>query len=227
MNQLQNFGDSRQVAFCAYCGGQTQDRDHVPSKVFLDSPFPANLPVVPACRQCNAGVSLDEEYVACLIECAATGSVFNSMQRPKIRHILRSKPALRARLEQARRDNAVGSSVIPEAGRVSNVVLKLARGHALFELNEPQLSDPTSASVSPLGVMTTAELRAFESPPVAGVWPEVGSRALQRMVIDNPGVASWISPQPGRYRYLASVTNGVTIRMVIREYLACEVNWNP
>jgi hypothetical protein len=47
MEQLPNFGDQRTLAYCAFCGGETGTRDHCPSRIFLDQPFPDNLPVVP------------------------------------------------------------------------------------------------------------------------------------------------------------------------------------
>jgi hypothetical protein len=74
MEQLENFGDERQSAYCVHCAGQTDTRDHVPSRVLLDEPYPPNLPVVPACRDCNEEASADEEYVACLVECTLAGS---------------------------------------------------------------------------------------------------------------------------------------------------------
>src|SRR5579883_1837339 len=72
MEQIPNFGDIRQLAWCVYCGGGTETRDHVPSKVLLDDPLPKNLAVVPACLSCNTGLSGDE-YFACLIECVLAG----------------------------------------------------------------------------------------------------------------------------------------------------------
>lgn len=111
--------------------------DHVPSRVFLDEPYPENLLVVPSCTTCNTGFSLDEEYLACLIECARAGSV-EAVRRPKIRRILEPSPALVARLHQARRENLFGGvEFVPEPPRVSNVLAELARGHAAFELSQP------------------------------------------------------------------------------------------
>ena len=37
--------DSRIVGICIYCGGIAKTRDHVPSKAFLDKPYPENIPV--------------------------------------------------------------------------------------------------------------------------------------------------------------------------------------
>lgn len=144
MDQIANYGDERQSAFCAYCGGPTETRDHVPSRVLLDEPYPDNLPVVPACESCNSSFSKDEEYLACLVECVLRGVVgAEGIQRTKIRRILEAKPALRAMLEEAR--SAANGQVVFDVqhDRVRNVVLKLARGHTAFELNEPQIDEPS------------------------------------------------------------------------------------
>lgn len=89
MEQLPNYGDIRQLARCVYCGGNTETRDHVPSKVLLDEPYPTNLPRVPACQHCNESFSMDEEYIACLIECVLIGSAnVDHIERQKVRRIL-------------------------------------------------------------------------------------------------------------------------------------------
>jgi hypothetical protein len=50
---------------CVYCGRVTETRDHVPSRVLLDEPYPDNLPVVPSREACNtnrkSSTKLDEE----------------------------------------------------------------------------------------------------------------------------------------------------------------------
>ena len=82
-------GDERQLAFCALCGGGTGTRDHCPSRVLLDEPYPDNLPVVPACSPCNSRFSADEQYLACLISCVLAGSTDPALiTPPKIRRIL-------------------------------------------------------------------------------------------------------------------------------------------
>jgi hypothetical protein len=226
MKQMRNFGDSREMAFCAYCGRNTETRDHVPSKVFLDEPYPTNLPVVPSCRLCNQSFSLDEEYVACLIECARMGSVrMDDLRREKIRRILKRKPALVSRLSQARKETANEAFFNVETERLRDVALKLARGHAAFELNLPQLDDPSVVTVLPLASMASDTREEFETPERFSFWPEVGSRAMQRLVINEIGASEWITVQTGRYRYLTSVGAGVLVRIVISEYFACEAIW--
>lgn len=226
MEQLRNFGDERQMAVCVYCGRRTETRDHVPSKVFLDNPYPANLPVVPACQLCNLGFSLDEEYVACLVECTLTGSTgLNRIKRNKIRRILERKPALMSRIFKAHRKDPEGTSFNVEMDRVRNVVLKLARGHAAFELNEPLLDDPSSLTFAPF-FFTAPDVREhFKAPPRPSIWPEVGSRAMQRLVLNDTLTSKWITVQPARYSYLTSTGDKIIVRMIISEYLVCEVVW--
>lgn len=224
MKQLRNYGDERQVAFCVYCAGVTETRDHVPSKVFLDEPYPPNLPVVYACEACNQNFSKDEQYLACLVECTLVGSVNpDDIQRDKVRRILRENPTLASRLIQARQETLFGGvSLTIEADRVRNVALKLARGHAAFQLNEPQFDDPSSLTIVRLALMTIEERERFETPPASAIWPEVGSRAMQRIVT---GQSDWIVVQPRRYRYLTSVENGIIVQIVLSEFLGCEVSW--
>lgn len=58
--------------------------------------------------------------------------------------------------------------------------------------------------------------------------PEIGSRAMQRLYLNEKGkpIESWIPVQDGVYSYFVSISIGLKIvRMVIRNYLACEIAW--
>lgn len=228
MEQLANLGDYRMTGFCPYCADEPTTGDHVPAKVFLDPPYPENLPKVEACLRCNNGSSLDEEYLACLIACVIGGGIEDGMiGREKIRRILNERPGLRERLRQARGTASAETIFSIEADRVRNVVVKLARGHAAFELNEPQLGEPAAVGYVPLHLLDPEQREGFENPPTPRAWPEVGSRALQRaVVIATFGLTDWVEVQPDRYRYLAFSGDGVVVRVVLSEYLACEVIWH-
>jgi hypothetical protein len=196
--------------------------------VLLDEPYPENLPVVECCPSCNLDLSLDEEYFACLIDCVLAGSTGpEDVARSKVKAILTRKPGLVQRLSEARNESAPGVFWHPETNRVRNVVLKLARGHSLFELHEPHIEEPQVVDVAPLSGIPEEARMKFEAPPSSGVWPEVGSRAIQRAV-QGWGKANspWVVVQPGRYRYLAATDGGALVRFVISEYLACEVRWD-
>lgn len=226
VHQLPEFGDERNKGWCVYCGGPEETRDHVPSRILLDEPYPENLPVLAACGSCNNSFSLDEEYLACLIECSRTGSVDQAgAARPKVGRALARKPALLARLAASRSQDGDSIRWRPEEARVRNVLLKLARGHIAYEQNEPRLDEPSGVSIVPLCVMDENTRAAFEASPDMGGWPEVGSRAMHRLLVGGDETLPWVGVQPGRYRYL--VANGTPlVRIVVAEYLAAEVVWD-
>ncbi len=226
MKQIRDFGDERNKGWCVYCGGPPETRDHVPSKVLLDEPYPENLPVVPACIACNSSFSLDEEYVACLVECALAGSVEVASNRRKIAGIFSRAPALAARLQEVRSEAEGNVSLFAEQDQVRRIVLKLARGHVAYEQNEPQLSEPCHVSCDLLTSMSDGDRQQYEAPSTSPLWPEVGSRAMIR-VIAGQDVAQdgWIEAQEDRYRYRVHSEGGFRVQMVVREHLAAEVAW--
>jgi len=181
MRQLREFSDERLRGGCAYCGASPDTRDHVPSRVFLDEPYTCNLPVVPACRECNDSFSLYEEYLACLLGCVLAGSTSpTDVSLEKIRRLLSGKPALASRLDETR-DEVDGVTIFQvEEDRVRNVVLKLARGHVLHEFSEPGMENPSELSLVPIPLFDPDSRNAFECVTAPAVWPEVGSRAMQR-----------------------------------------------
>ena len=225
------FIDQRLTGLCVYCGGPPETKDHVPPKVLLDEPYPDNLPTVPSCATRNGNCSLHEQYVACLVECAVTGTLEpDRTLRPKVKRMLEENPALRLRLEGSRTADASGHlSWKPEADRVRAVVLKLARGHAAYELSLPQLDDPLDVSFAPFVVMTYEQRTLFESGTASGLgfWPEIGSRAFIRAATNwqPPDPQGWLTVQEGRYRYAVEQVGGLHVRIVLSEYLACEVCW--
>lgn len=230
MELLENFSDERLSGYCAFCGGSTETFDHVPSRIFLDQPYPAHSPGVRACQRCNQGFSLDEEYVACLIEAGIAGSADPAViRRPKIAHTLKRRPSISARLMAARQITERATIFQPEHDRVRNVILKLARGHAAYELSVPQLREPTAVGIVPLVSLTPEQRGAFEDVPTSTGWPEIGSRAFRRMAIGWPDViadGTWAIVQAGRYRFAAVADGGILSRLVIGEYLAAEVRWD-
>jgi hypothetical protein len=182
MDPRRLFTDERLRGFCVYCGGAPESRDHCPSKVLLDEPFPLNLPVVEACRECNNNFSLDEQYVACLIEAVACGSTnANNISRLNIKRILKETLGLAARLESSKRVDKAGNLLWEvDVNRVKRVLLKLARGHIAYELSLPKIEEPDTLSFIPLILVPEEERFAFESPASSSVrlWPEIGSRAF-------------------------------------------------
>ena len=232
MEQVHNLGDPRLTGYCVYCGGPAETRDHAPSKVFLDPPYPENLPWVDACLRCNNSLSSDEAYLASLVECAAVGaSATADVERPKIRALLEQSPGLAQRIWSARVERGTQVEFAPEAARVVKVITKLARAHSAFELNLPMLRAPDGLWVGTLSSLGAEQLEVFEAVPPMTLFPEAGSRALQRvMVVHVAGsqflVYDWLDVQEDRYRYYArQEADRLVVRGVIREYLGFEVVW--
>lgn len=229
MRQYDDFSDERHKAFCPYCGRTTEprNREHVPSRVLLDEPYPENLPIIHPCKKCNSDFAKDEEYVACLIECARVGSCdVRFIEREKIKDAMEHSPKMVARLEAALGRAGLWSTPGEETARVATIVCKLAMGHVAFELGEPILNEPASISFIPRISLSPERLASFETPPAFSLLAEVGSRALQRQVQSLTGTADWILVQPGRYRYLTCFSDIVMVRFVISEFLVCEVIWD-
>lgn len=232
MEQIQTFSDSRLDGICAYCGdGNPKTRDHVPSKILLEKPYPDNLPVVPACLSCNQGFSLDEEYFACLLECVIHGTTdIDKLSRNRIKKILTRKKNLWTRLEKAKTENLFGEiEFLTENKRIKNVILKLAFGHARYENSETQFEDPASIWFLPINLMKEEDLETFLSPEEISTLPEIGSRAFQRIAFNDERTPAsyWKEVQPNAYVYtITHISGGLGVRMIIWNYLACEVFWN-
>jgi len=228
MEQIKKFSDLRLEGYCIYCGKEPETRDHVPSKVLMDKPFPENLPVVPACEKCNEGFSKDEEYFACLIECILRGTTNpEKLERKKVKGILKRSPKLRARLTAAMEIHEGQIFFRTEEERVKNVILKLARGHATYENSELQLEEPISIVIRPITLMNEVEQNVYFSHD-NGLLPEIGSRAFQRLFINDESVINnWVIVQEDKYMYSINHEEyGLTIKILIWNYLACEVVWN-
>ena len=244
MRQLNDYSDSRNKSFCIHCGSglrpEESNRDHVPTRGLLNPPYPENLPVVEVCRQCNIGFSSDEEYLIAFLGSVLSGSTTPDPVRfPAASGILTHSPRLRDRINQSQRIQSTlwdhsNLSWEPELDRVERVIVKNARGHVLYEIGEPMLEQPSLVSVCPIQAMTARQVDQFDNVPSGSGWPEVGSRMMQRaFIVHRPGDSqevyfdSWQDVQDSVYRYaVAQESDGILVRMVLREYLAAEVLWD-
>ena len=241
MQQLKDFTDNRLIDGCIYCSGKASTREHIPSRILLEKPFPENLPVMPACLECNNSFSMDEEYVACVLGCILSQtSDPNLINNPRISKTLIRKPALRAHIEESKFQNKDGLSFKIDIERFSRIIKKLAVGHAAYDLGLSLKSAPTILNWELLSLMNTETLEEFDAPEITEQIGEVGSRNIQRMYILDTVLCSptgelvntslvvndWVEVQEGIYRYHAIHSHeGVTIKIVLYEYIACELFW--
>lgn len=227
MRQVVPYSDVRQRAFCIYCGGKPDTRERVPPKVFLDSPYPANLPVVPSCAACNVGWSLDEEFVACLLEVVACRSARpEDLLRLRIARKLARGGPLAERLEAWLA--CVGASTLaPFTPRVARVIDKMALGIWSFETGE---CDPAATVTSHFRLIPPSppdQLFATRllNTPSASLLPEVGSRRMSRVLQGIGGKTnySWENVQTERFAYRVIDPPICGVSMLIRGCLAAEI----
>ena len=110
MHQLKIFQDERSEDFWSLCGGVLDTRDHVPSKVLMDPPYPVQIPTVPVCYACNNLLSKDEEYFACAIDCVINGDARSPLLRQSTLRSFAKSPSLLAMIEAQR--NASGARIL-------------------------------------------------------------------------------------------------------------------
>lgn len=239
VKQLREFADGRVkerlADRCMHCGNKFDERggrtaDHVPSKALLSKPYPANLPTVEVCGECNNGFSGDEQYVAALIACVLAGSTSPcSLDDPRIAAMLERNPRLRSRIERARRE-PLDPNDPPlweaESDRVSRVLVKNARGHAWFECAEVRFGRP-EIGFAAMQSLPDHQQKSFAASHQDFLLPEVGSRLFVRSFTGQDIRDGWVTVQEGKYRYSVEAQRGggLRIRIVIAEYLVAEVTW--
>ncbi|MBM2620418.1 hypothetical protein JIG36_33395 [Actinoplanes sp. LDG1-06] len=220
------FLDERLLGFCAFCGLEPDTRDHVPPKAFLDKPYPANLAQVGACFDCNNSASLDEEYVACLLEACVCNTVDPAhLQREKIAATFRKQPSLAERIGAML---TPGGLLLTDADitRLERVVSKIGRGLWTFETGEPTNAVNVAVAWSALPNLSAEDTARFMQPPVGQLLPELGSRMFLRHFSDDEDAFDWTMVQEKRFSYLVDTAGRV--RVLLRDYLAAEITleWN-
>ena len=227
---------------CIHCGTALDPvnatRGHIPSKCLLRKPYPKELMIMGACRECNTSFSRDEEYLSALLNAVLAGTTDPDKQKTsKASRMFRGQANLRARIEKSKVETKTHFGEIeitftPERERVNNVIVKNARCHALYELDQAMFEEPDHVFTVPLHSFSEeqcVDLEAIE--PDVG-WAEIGTFMFIRQcyAIDptrSSMLGSWVIVQDDVYRYaVVDGGGGLLVRTVIEEYLATEVYWN-
>ena len=239
MRYAKDYTDERHGDHCVVCGvpltlGKSS-KDHVPPKSVLNKPYPNRLPTVPACTKCNNESGAKDEYFAAWLGATMSMTVDPDHQvLPKTATILRSNQELMQRLnrEFTRAHNKEGKFLFlrhaPESrNEITDTILKVGRGLVLFELGEFRPDPPIFHFVQFAGNMSHEDRREFDASVEISVLPEIGARAMSRMLIDgnNNSYSSWVNVQDGVFRYMAFVYDGLVIKMIFHEYLLVQFIW--
>lgn len=216
---------------CVYCMGKADSREHIPSMIFLDNPYPSQLAILPSCVSCNNSFSADEQYLACLIDYVQF--IFERMdrvKRNKVEKTIHSRPHFERMLNESTfyKENGVVDYINFDKKKVDRIVYKLAKGHAAYTLSEVFLEEPTILIYKFLPQLSQDEINNFNSPVLIDVMPEIGSRALRNLVMfEGKPIETWKIVQENQYRFLAYIEpGGLRVRFVIGEYFFAEVIWS-
>lgn len=120
----------------------------------------------------------------------------------------------------------------PDIQRILRILLKLARGHAGFELDYVNFDDTTTEIwYEFIFNMSKRTIYEFNRISLYPLYPEVGLRGMyiiQNLDTGNAQTfARWINVQEGQYRYQVSYSsNGNTsVKIVIYEFLYCKIDF--
>lgn len=215
---------------CIYCFEKADSREHIPSKIFLDEPYPETLAVLPACKKCNNSFSANEQYLACLIDYIQYKLCNkDDIKREKIRKTFQKRPKIKELFER--------NTVYKEGGeleyieydnkQIEEVLIKLAKGHAIYSLSHIGLEIPSAINFMFLTELSEEQYINFNSCVKLEVIPELGSRECFICVTeDGTPIADWKVVQENQYRYLAFEHKaGVCVRIVIGEFFYAEIVW--
>jgi hypothetical protein len=233
-----DFSDERNKSWCYHCGTGIElaqsNREHIPTKNFLVRPFPENLPVATVCSKCNESFSLDEEYFGAFLSAVLSGTTDPASQHLEIgKNVFARNFPLRDRIERSKKEFLTigGARKLvwePELKRLERIIIKNAKGHSFYENGEPIFDDPDFVYINTLQNMSSEEKSAFwGSTNEIAVWPEVGSRWMQRLIEEpNFDDTGFYVVQPSVYRFRLDFEGPLTIKIVIHEYLAAVVQWD-
>ena len=195
-----DYSDVRDRVMCTHCGvgldPGNANKDHVPSRCLLDRPLPDNLPTVAICTSCNVSFAKDEEYCFVFLAAVLSGDADPNPSRFRsAASAIERSPRLRERIARAQRHQLPlwGEPETlwqPELDRFDRVIIKNARGHVLHELGEPVSGLPSRVMYWPISRMSADHRDTFEFVSLGTVWPEVGSRMMQRIAGVAPTSAS-------------------------------------
>ena len=244
MSSLKDYSDSRLREYCIYCRDllypEHSSRDHVPSKVFLDKPYPENLQIVKVCKSCNESYSKDETYTAAVLGVLMSGSTDPEWQVwDNAARILSSQNILRRELEDGLNRQRLFDFIQPteidalifDSSRLENVLIKNARALALYMITELLYDDPSQIGWRCRSQLTNGQRKFFETIPHESIFPEVGCKMMstpfffkrypESGMTDN----GWFEVQPGAFRFAVLWGQPLTVRMVFREFLFAVVKW--
>lgn len=220
-------------SICIYCRTNVANsREHLPSRIFLDTPYPVEYSIVPACKKCNGSFSADEVYVSSFIDKLRRVLSNNkfTLREKTISAINHDKELAKILKEQIRIENGkILVDYVPEPFVI--ILTKLAKGHLCQEQDKVFESDYlVECNFKFRPDLSEDEINLFEELPSTDKSSECGSDFTQGLlIVETLGLPSqilvpWKEVQVGSYRYLTYFEHdNYVVRIVICETLFAEV----
>jgi hypothetical protein len=246
--------DANRYCECIYCGKPADSREHIPSKVFLEKPYPDNLFLVPACKKCNNSFSADELYTWFIIQTLKKLYYENKYIESKmVKRRFKNHPVIIAKVNEDLReflkeiiDRTKGNDIYNyKSKRIERILEKLAVGHSVFELSEGYYIEDEEWSVSNIAYafapsLSQNEIDDFEQAIDISnqLLPEIGSRVYDHIYVvqamtsnENIGfqfvMLDWVDIQEEKYRYIcANSVNEIVVKIVIDEFLYTSITFS-
>ena len=226
---------------CIFCGDIAETREHAPSKVFLSSPLPSDLPTVPSCYKCNNSFSSDELYSAMLIKLLRVKYDGYKLNDSDLERLNRKEGR---EAKQFILDHENELSYI-DNDRLERVLIKLARSHAVYELYDCFEYDRNSRFNIDLFYDFKPFIEQSKIDEISDLvlldnmlLPEMGAKLYERIgciQLNGYGDGSkqtgisflaWNEVKDNEYRYTAFIDNSnVIVKIVIQEFLFAQITF--
>lgn len=222
---------------CIYCGGIADTREHCPSKMLVSELGEINLPVLPACFSCNNGFSEDELFFKTYIDYVKIWhSGYSLPESSDVQNSIEKES-----LSQVKKFIETKGSAQNE--RVKRILIKLAIGHATYELSEDlSFGHGWKASLVQYLVKSMVDKESWNllQKPVevrTEPLPEIGSRQYTDiMIIDecsstssfqNHAFLMWQDIKEGIYSYIAYNTDyeGIVVKLIIGDIFFARISF--
>jgi len=229
--------NKRFESVCIYCrSNPAKSKEHLPSRVFIDIPYPNEYSIVPACEKCNIGFSADEVYVSCFVDKLrnALSDYMIPLRGKTISALSHDNELARILCEQIRAESdKIYVNYQPEP--FLKILIKLAKGH-LCQLQDKVIESDclVECTFKFKNDLSELEVYNFEELPLAEIASECGSNFTHALlVVERVGLQPsqvlipWDEVQEGNYRYLTYFAdNKFVVRIVICETLFAEVQFS-
>lgn len=219
---------------CIYCGRPANTREHIPSEFLFIDPLPENLQTIPACFECNNSFSTDEEYFICYLEVLKNKVYPDYVISEHVCRTLSQKPSLMQLIVNEISYSNGCFTLSFDSNRFSRVIKKYAIGHAGYEFDNLNFDGNCKVWYDFCDNISNEEIVEFTSPIQMDVIPEISSRfSCNACIIQNVEdgsvfvLSDWTVVQENRYSYQVYINrdNGVTVKMIILDYLYCQVDF--